>query len=50
MADKNWSFVVAAYAVTWIVILGYLWHVHRTVQRARKQYDDATAHGPEERR
>ncbi len=47
---EDYAFVSAAYIVTWIVILGYLWHVHRTVDRARKQYKDATTRGAEEKR
>ncbi|MHB1861995.1 MAG: CcmD family protein [Gemmatimonadaceae bacterium] len=47
MAASNWAFVTASYVITWVVILGYLLHVHRAVQHARAEYDRATGHGPE---
>ncbi len=41
MTDRNWTFVVAAYVVTWIVILGYLVRVHGKLAKARAAYDAA---------
>jgi CcmD family protein len=38
MAGQNLPFVIAAYGVTWLVMLGYLVRVHRTLSRARSQY------------
>ena len=43
MANNNWSFVVAAYAVTWIVLLGYAVRVHRMLARARQEAYEAAA-------
>lgn len=43
---NNWTFVVAAFTVTWAVIIGYLVHVHNTLRRARALLDDARAAGP----
>ena len=41
---NNWDFVIAAYAVTWVVVLGYLVRVHRMLTRARAEHDAAIAH------
>ena len=35
MEASNQAFIIAAYAVTWTVILGYLWRLVRTGGRAR---------------
>jgi CcmD family protein len=46
MTGQNLPFVIAAYGVTWLVILGYLVRVHRTLGRARSEYARvAGAHG-----
>lgn len=47
MAASNWAFVTASYVITWVVILGYLVHVHRAVQHARAEYDRVTSRRPE---
>ena len=50
MAGENWGFVIAAYAATWIMIAAYWVHVHRSLRRARRSYEQATAdatHSPE---
>ncbi len=39
MAASNLNFIIAAYAVTWIVILGYLWRLVRKGGRARAEYE-----------
>lgn len=39
MIEANPSFIIAAYAVTWIVLLGYLGHLVRKGQRARAEYE-----------
>ena len=44
MAD-NWMFVGAAFAVTWAAILGYLFHLSRSLRRARALFDSATRPG-----
>jgi CcmD family protein len=31
----EWRFVIAAYAVTWVVIIGYSVHLVRTMRRSR---------------
>jgi hypothetical protein len=46
MAKDNWSFVIAAYAAAWIMMVGYWVHVHTALRRARRAYDDATAGRP----
>jgi CcmD family protein len=38
-------FVGAAFAVAWTVMLGYLFHLHRTLRRARARLDSATRPG-----
>jgi CcmD family protein len=43
MPSRNWMFVVAAYTVTWIVLLGYAVRVHRALVRARAEHDAAIA-------
>ena len=40
-AENNWMFVGAAFAVTWIVLIGYAIRVHRALSRARKEHDAA---------
>ena len=42
MVDRNWYFVIAAYSVAWVFILGYWVYVHRTVAQARDRYERAT--------
>lgn len=42
---SNWMFVGAAFAATWGVILGYLFHLQRTMRRARSLYESATRPG-----
>ncbi len=39
----NWMFVGAAYALTWIVLLGYLVHLRRTSQRAHALLEGAAS-------
>lgn len=44
----NTPFIVAAYAVTWVVLLGYFWHLHRArveAQRRLKQANDDISGG-----
>ena len=38
-AASNLTFIVAAYAVTWVVILGYTWRLARKGGRARADYE-----------
>lgn len=38
---SNMAFVVAAFAVTWVVVLGYLVHLERATRRARAALDRA---------
>lgn len=40
MAD-NTGFIVAAYTVTWVVLLAYAIRLHRLSRRAREQFTDA---------
>ena len=39
MIASNQTFIIAAYAVTWVVLLGYLVLLVRKGQRARADYD-----------
>lgn len=41
MPASNLSFIVAAYAVTWVVLLGYLFRLVRKGARARAEYEHA---------
>lgn len=36
---SNTMFVSAAFAVTWIVIIGYALHLRRSIQRSRELLD-----------
>jgi hypothetical protein len=40
-ANQNWSFVIAAYSISWVMLLGYAIHVHRALARARHRYEAA---------
>jgi len=35
MIASNETFVTAAYALTWVVLLGYVWRLHGKAERAR---------------
>ncbi len=37
--SSNLTFIIAAYAVTWIVLLGYLGRLAKKGARARADYD-----------
>lgn len=41
MGTEGIGFVVAAYAATWIVVLGYLWRLRGALKRARDLYEQA---------
>ena len=41
----NVTFVVAAFAVTWLVIVGYLLQLRRASRRARAAFEQATRSG-----
>ena len=47
MTDHNWAFIVAAYVAAWTVLLGYLFHVHRSLARARADYERVAGKPPE---
>jgi CcmD family protein len=50
MAASNLTFIIAAYAVTWAVLLGYLWRLVRKDSRARAEYERMVQeHGVENR-
>jgi CcmD family protein len=40
MPDND-TFIIAAFVVTWVVIIGYVLHLRRTRRTARRRYDDA---------
>jgi hypothetical protein len=37
MAQNSWPYVIAAYAVTWVVLIGYAWYLWRVVKDAKAQ-------------
>jgi CcmD family protein len=37
--ESNPAFIIAAYAVTWVVLLGYVLHLVRKGGRVRSEYD-----------
>ena len=50
MAASNLTFIIAAYAVTWAVLLGYLWRLVRKGGRTRADYERMLQqHGGENR-
>jgi CcmD family protein len=50
MAASNLTFIIAAYAVTWTVLLGYVWRLSREGSRARAEYERMMQeHGAETR-
>lgn len=50
MGASNQTFIIAAYAVTWAVLLGYLWRLVRKGGRARADYERMVhEHGEENR-
>ncbi|MDH5234444.1 MAG: hypothetical protein OEW77_05740 [Gemmatimonadota bacterium] len=36
------NFVIAAYALTWVCLVAYATYVHRTLRRARDEYQRAS--------
>jgi len=40
MAD-NTTFIVAAFSITWVVLLGYAWHLVRARAEANRRMQDA---------
>ncbi|HEU4989344.1 MAG: CcmD family protein [Gemmatimonadota bacterium] len=48
MEASNWAYVTAAYAVTWVLVLGYMAYARRALQRARAEYRRVTGHEPGE--
>jgi CcmD family protein len=38
-SDMNTTFIIAAYSITWLVLLGYLTRLIRKSSRARAAYD-----------
>ena len=42
---SNQAFIIAAYAVTWAVLLGYFWRLLRRSARAATAYERIAASG-----
>lgn len=40
MADNS-TYIIAAYAITWLTVVAYLLHLRRTRQDAERRYRDA---------
>jgi CcmD family protein len=43
---SNETFVTAAYALTWVVLLGYVWRLHARDSRARADEARVRVEGP----
>jgi hypothetical protein len=41
----NWKFVIAAFVLTWVVLVGYFVHLRRVHQRAQALVDSITRPG-----
>jgi hypothetical protein len=41
----NWRFVIAAFALTWVVLIGYFVHLRRVHQRAQMLVDSVSKSG-----
>jgi CcmD family protein len=50
MIASNQTFIIAAYAVTWMVIAGYLFYLARTGRRAQATLERARTEAAEELR
>ena len=37
---SEWNFIVAAYAVTWVVVVGYAIVLAGKVRRAKREFED----------
>ena len=46
MIASNETFVTAAYALTWVVLLAYLWRLHAKDSRARSDEARVRAEAP----
>ncbi len=44
MASDTWPYVIAAFAITWVVLLGYSIYLVRATKRARSYF---TGSGPD---
>lgn len=44
MSDSN-GFVIAAYVVMWVGLIGYAIRLHRTFRDSRRRLDDASREG-----
>ena len=42
---SNQAFIIAAYAITWAVILGYLAHLARRAGRVKAEHDRVVTRG-----
>ena len=49
MAGSNLTFIIAAYAVMWVVVLGYLGRLVRKGGRARADYERMSQQGSGEK-
>ena len=47
MTNNEWPYVIAAYAVTWVVLVGYTLYLHATARRAARMRETlgTRAHG-----
>ncbi|HUR91453.1 MAG TPA: CcmD family protein [Gemmatimonadaceae bacterium] len=45
MVASNQTFVIAAYALTWVVLLGYVWRLVSKDRRARADHGPVSGRG-----
>lgn len=43
MDTNNWDFIIAAYAVVWVAVIGYWVWAHSALRAARARYSEALA-------
>lgn len=48
MEASNWTYVISAYVITWVILLGYLAYTHTALRRSRAEYERVTGRAPGE--
>jgi hypothetical protein len=44
---REWRFVIAAYVVTWVVLIGYAWRLSRVSRRAAALHSESGVASPD---